>query len=251
MASRAEREREAYDERHVFEHSHAWHVRFRHVFECPNTVAHERLFAERLREGGAGKRMLELGSGDGSQARELVATGAAYVYGIDVSQKFVALANEKAIPGRLEFAQKDAMEPLEGRFDVIFGRAILHHLDYLEVLERLHRDNLAKGGFMIFIEPLGSHPLIRLFHLVARSAHTPDERPFFRDDLRRLRERFARFEVIPFNFLSFPSALASTFLFRRADNPLLRLCDRADRWLARRAPFLAPSFRQAIFVIGG
>jgi len=62
--------------------------------------------------------------------------------------------------------------------------------------------------------------------------------------------RFEHFEVIPFNFLSFPCALVSTFLFRRADNPLLRLCDRADRWLARRLPFLAPSFRQAIFVIG-
>jgi len=250
VASRAEREREAYDERHVFERSHAWHVRFRHVFECPNTVAHEQLFAERLRAGGAGKRVLEIGCGDGSQARELLASGAAYVYGIDVSQKFIAQANEKAIPGRLEFGLKDAMEPVAGRFEVIFGRAILHHLDYEEVLARLHRDNLAPGGFMIFIEPLGAHPLIRLFHLLARSAHTPDERPFFRADLRRLRERFERFQVIPFNFLSFPCALASTFLFRRAGNPLLRLCDRADRWLARRLPFLAPSFRQAIFVIG-
>jgi len=251
VASRAERERQAYDEHQVFERSHAWHVRFRHVFESPNTLAHERLFAERVRGGSAGKRVLEIGCGDGAQARELAAEGAAYVYGIDVSQKFIAQARERAIPGRLEFGLKDAAEPLEGRFELIFGRAILHHLDYEAVLTRLHRDNLAPGGFMIFIEPLGAHPLIRLFHLVARSAHTPDERPFYRRDLRRLRERFPRFEVVPFNFLSFPFGLVSTFLFRQADNSLLRLCDRVDRWLARRLPLLAPSFRQAIFVIGG
>lgn len=249
MASRAEREREAYDEHGVFERSHAWHARFPHVFECPNTREHERLFAERTRRGIAGKRVLEIGCGDGAHAEELASLGAAYVYGIDVSETFVARARERQVPGRLEFARRDAMEPLPGRFDLIFGRAILHHLDWEEVLARLHRQNLAPGGFMIFMEPLGGHPLIRLFHLLGRSAHTPDERPFSRRDLRRLRARFDRLEVFPFNLLSFPCALLSSRLFRRADNRLLRLCDWVDRWLARRAPVLAPGFRQAIFVI--
>jgi SAM-dependent methyltransferase len=249
VASRAEREREAYDEHGVFERSHAWHARFPHVFECPNTREHERLFAERLRQGIAGRRVLEIGCGDGAYAEELASLGAGYVYGIDVSETFLARARARQIPGRLEFAQRDAMEPLAGRFDLIFGRAILHHLDWEEALARLHRENLAPGGFMIFMEPLGGHPLIRLFHLLARSAHTPDERSFSRRDLAWLRARFGRLEVLPFNFLSLPGALVSSALFRGADNRLLRLCDRMDRWLARRAPFLAPSFRQAIFVI--
>lgn len=250
MASRAEREREAYDEHGVFERSHGWHARFPHVFECPNTLEHERLFAERMRGGIAGKRALEIGCGDGTHAEELASLGAAYVYGIDISETFIARARERQVPGRLEFARRDAMEPVPGRFDVIFGRSILHHLDWEKSLARLHRENLAPGGFMIFMEPLGGHPLIRLFHLLVRSAHTPDERPFYRHDLRWLRGQYERFEVIPFNFLSFPGGLVSSILFRRADNPLLRLCDRADRWLARCAPVLAPSFRQAIFVIG-
>lgn len=249
MATRAEREKAAYDEHGVFERSHGWHVRFRHVFECPNTVEHETAFTERVRANIAGKRILEIGCGDGAHAQELLAFGAGYVCGIDISEKFIARAKEREIPGQLEFANRDAMDPIEGSFDIIFGRAILHHLDYRPVLKRLHEHNLRPDGFMIFMEPLGSHPLIRIFHAVASSAHTPDERPFYRQDLRWLRESFGRLEILPINYLSFPFGLLSSLVFERADNLMMRLCDRADRWLARHAPPLVPSFRQAILII--
>ena len=102
---------------------------------------------------------------------------------------------------------------------------------------------------MVFMEPLGSNLLIRLFHAVARSAHTPDERPFFRGDLRWLRSSFPRLEVLPVNYLSFPLGLLSSLVFRSGDNAMTRLGDRADRWIAGNVPPLVPQFRQAIFVI--
>lgn len=248
--SRAERERAAYDEQGVFEASHGWHVRFRHVFECPNTRRNERLFEERLRAGVAGARVLDIGCGDGDSSERLLDLGAAYVRGIDIAQTFIARAKARERTGRLEFACRDVGQPLDGRFDVIFGRSILHHLDWREVLERLHAANLNPAGRMLFMEPLGENLLIRLFHGLARRAHTRDERPFDRADLRWLRRRFPRLEVLPINYLSFPAGLVSSFLFRRADNPMLRLCDRVDDWLARRVALLVPRFRQAILVIG-
>lgn len=250
MLSRSEREKAAYDEQGVFERSHGWHVRFKHVFDCPNTVEHERAFSERVKADIAGKRVLEIGCGDGSHAEQLLSFGAAYVYGIDISEKFIARAKERGIPGRLEFAERDAIDPVGGTFDIIFGRAILHHLDYRPVLKRLHDRNLSPDGFMIFMEPLGAHPLIRLFHAVARSAHTRDERPFYREDLCWLRDSFARLEILPVNFLSLPFGLLSSLVFERADNLMMRVCDKADRWLAAHVPPLVPSFRQAILVIG-
>ncbi|NJL52516.1 MAG: hypothetical protein HC930_10405 [Hydrococcus sp. SU_1_0] len=63
---------------------------------------------------------------------------------------------------------------------MIFGRAILHHLDYQEVLGRLYRDNLNPGGVMIFMEPLGSNLLLRLYWQLAKEAHTPDENLYAR-----------------------------------------------------------------------
>lgn len=250
MSSRAEREKAAYDEHGVFERSHGWHVRFRHVFECPNTLRNEKRLEERLRLSVAGGRVLDIGCGDGASSEALLALGAAYVLGIDVAETFIAKARAREVPGRLEFVNGDIGSPVEGGFDVVFGRAILHHLDYRGVLERLHESNLRPGGSMIFMEPLGSNLLIRLFHAMARSAHTPDERSFDRSDLGWFRQRFPRLEILPINYLSFPAAIVSSLVFRRADNLVMRLCDRADDWLARHVRRLVPQFRQAIFVIG-
>jgi len=247
--NRAEREKHAYDEEDVFETSHAWHVRFRHVFECPNTRAHEELFAETVRRAAAGGRVLELGCADGRGAAQILELGARSVRGVDISAKLVAQARERELPGRLEFLERDAAEPIDGTYDLVLGRAILHHLDYRGALTRLYETNLAPGGTMAFMEPLGGNPLIRLFHWIAPGAHTADERSFLADDLRWLATRFEHVEIVPFNYLSLPCGLASSLVFSRADNLLMRLADRFDRWLARRAPWLAPQFRQAILII--
>jgi len=247
--SRAEREKRAYDEERVFESSHGWHVRFRHVFECPNTLAHERLFQETVRRAAAGGRVLELGCGDGASAQEILKLGAARVRGVDISETLIARAREREVPGRLDFLRRDATEPIDGTYELIVGRAVLHHLDYREVVKRLHAANLAPGGTMLFIEPLGGNPLIRIFHWMAPGAHTADERSFERDDLRWFETTFDRAEIVPFNYLSLPAGLLSSLLFRSADNMLTRLADRFDRWLAVRVLWLAPQFRQAVLII--
>jgi SAM-dependent methyltransferase len=247
--SRAERERRAYDEERVFETSHAWHVRFRHVFECPNTREHERLFREIARRAAVGGRVLELGCGDGASAEELLGLGAAQVHGIDISETLIARARERQVPGRLEFQQRDAAEPVEGAYELIVGRAVLHHIDYRGALKRLHAENLASGGTMLFMEPLAGHPLIRIFQRVAKGAHTADERSFERDDLRWIERTFERVEILPFNWLSLPAGLLSSLVSRSADNALTRVADRIDRWLATRARWLHPQFRQALLVI--
>ena len=65
-----------------------------------------------------------------------------------------------------------------------------------------------------------------------------------------MRRRFPKLELIPVNYLSLPAGILSSLLLRSADNLMLRLCDRADEWLAHHVPLLVPQFRQAIFVIG-
>lgn len=244
---RAERERRAYDEDGIWDEAHRWHMRFKHVFHTPNTVRVEGLFDEKVRTSGIGKRCLEIGCSSGVTASKLIEDGAAYVFGVDISEKFLMEAKRKEIKGRMEFAVADIQKPLEGRFDVIFGRGILHHVDYRKTLVRLHRDNLNPGGSMYFVEPLGSNLLMRLYYIIAPRAHTPDERPFFRNDLRWLRENFPGFRLIPMNYASLPLGIVSSFLFRRPDNPLTRLGDRIDTWIAGRIPFLVPNFRAAVF----
>ena len=175
--------------------------------------------------------------------------GAGYVCGIDISEKAIEEANKTAIKGRLEFSNKDIAEHIDGSYDIIFGRAALHHLDYRTVLTRLYESNLKPGGFMIFMEPLGSNLLIKLYHAVTKSAHTPDEKPFYREDLKWLSRTFPNLQIIPVNYFSLIFGLISSFLFSQADNVLMRLCNKIDCWIAKDVKYLVPNFRQGIFVI--
>jgi SAM-dependent methyltransferase len=247
--NQAQRERQAYDEGALWDRSHQAHMRFRHVFECPNTQRADRLFNQRLHEAVPGRRVLEVGCAEGARCRSVLALGAAHVLGVDVSERFLALAREHAEPGRLEFANHDIGQPLPGRFDVIFGSAILHHLDYRPVLARLYEDNLAPGGLMLFREPLGANLLIRLWWRLGTAAHSPDERPFHPADLGWLRTRFPGFRVHGVNYLSLPAGIVSSLVCASPDNAILRGCDRLDHWLDTHWRWLVPRFRYSVMVI--
>ncbi len=99
---------------------------------------------------------------------------------------------------------------------------------------------------MVFVEPLGSNLLIRLFKLIVKSAHTSDEKPFFRQDLRWLRENF---EMLPINYFSLVFGILSSIIFSSPYNYLMRLSDKIDFWLGRNVRLLAPNFRAAILII--
>lgn len=249
MNTRADRERKAYDEDNVYDVSHKWHSRFRHVFECPNTLRHEHFFEEILRTHAKGNRVLDIGCGKGDTSRIIYAFGPRFVRGIDVSKSFIAEAKKQEEIGHLEFSLQDVASPMEGIYDFIVGRAILHHLDYRLVLRNLYEKNLSPGGTMVFMEPLGSSVLIRAYQAISKSAHTPDERSFKREDIRWLRKNFRDAMIVPFNWLSLPVGIVSTLVFSNADNFATRLADSVDTFAARHAPFMMLSFRQAILII--
>lgn len=249
MSTRSEREQAITDTTDIYGQWHAIRRRYNHVFDSPNTLFYREYYDNLLRAEVPGKRALEIGCGEGSYAERIASFGAAYVYAVDISQKRIAQARAREVPGKLEFAVKDLSEPMAETYDVIVGNAVLHHLDYQDVVSRLYRDNLNAGGLMLFYEPLGGNLLIRLYHLMTKSAHTEDERPFESRDLRWLEQNFASVEIIPVNYLSLPLGAVSSFVYKSPNNPLLRAADRADRSLARRAPALRAHFRNVIFVL--
>jgi 2-polyprenyl-3-methyl-5-hydroxy-6-metoxy-1,4-benzoquinol methylase len=248
-AARAERERLHFDEGDVWLRSHHVHQRFRHVFECANTVRGERLLETLLGALVPARRVLEIGCGDGLLSRKVADLGAAYVLGTDVSEAFLERARTHAEPGRLEFAAVDAHQPIAGNFDVIVGRSVLHHLQLRSALGSLYDETLRPGGSMVFVEPLGAGLLMRLWGLIPHGAHTADERPLSPRDLAWVRRRFPNLMLYGINYLSFPAGILSTFLWTSADNGLLRVCDRIDHWLDRHVSALRPRFRQGILVI--
>lgn len=169
-----------------------------------------------------GKRVLDIGCGDGQNSVILAKLGA-HVTGIDISPKSIELAQKKAeingVTGSARFicAPLEEAEVQPHSFDVIWGNAILHHLieDLEVVLARL--SVWAKpGAIMLFSEPVNfSNTLRRLrFKIPVKTDATPDERPLepaelniirrFLPDLRirfySLLGRLSRFILVHHNY---------------------------------------------------
>jgi 2-polyprenyl-3-methyl-5-hydroxy-6-metoxy-1,4-benzoquinol methylase len=244
-----ESERAAYDEGAVFEQSHAWNQRVPHVFQAPDTDRGEQLFAQQIAKAvGTGGRVLDAGCGSGDTARQAVALGADKVLAVDLSQRLLDEAIERGdAGGKIEFRVQDLHKPVEGRFHLIVGRSILHHIDWRPFLQRAFTENLEPGGRMVFMEPM-RHPMTVAFHRIVRSAHTPGEYPLGRRDVRWLEATFPRCEVHPINFVTFPAGVLSSYLFRDPANFLTRAADAIDRRLERFSS-LRWYARQAILVI--
>jgi SAM-dependent methyltransferase len=242
-------ERLAYEEGEVLDRSFAWVERVHHVLEVPDTVRGEQLFEQLIREAVAnGGRVLEAGCASGITARQVVALGAEEVLAVDLSHRFLDQAVEGGDGnGKIEFRIQDLHEPVDGRFRLVVGRSILHHIDWRAFLKRTYSQNLEPGGRMVFMEPM-RHPMTVAFHRIVRSAHTPGEYPLGRRDVRWLEANFAECAVHPINFFSFPAGVLSSYLFKDPDNFVTRAAEVIDKFLER-FRMLHPYARQGIFVI--
>lgn len=245
--ARSLREARAYDEGCVTETCDRWVKRVPHVVRCANTARGERAFEQLLGERAVGARAMDVGCATGLLTGELHALGARSVYGFDISPQQIELARSQFgdLAG-VSFGVHDAEAPIEGRFDLIAGRSVLHHLDFRRALATLFERNLAPGGRMVFMEPM-SNPLTLAFHRFVRSAHTADEWPLIPADAAWLRGRFGA-GILPVNLVSFPAGVVSSFVFSSHNNPLMAFADRVDRSLERRRRLSARG-RQGIIVI--
>ena len=111
-----------------------------------------------------GREVLELGSGMGEMTTLLARSGAR-VTALDISPGSIAVARRRAelhgVDGAIEFvvgAGEELPLPAE-RFDVVVGKAVLHHLEVGRAAPELHRV-LRTGGRAAFSEPLGTNPVI-------------------------------------------------------------------------------------------
>ena len=64
-------------------------------------------------------------------------------------------------------------------FDIVYGTGILHHLQFNKCLDEIHRI-LKPNGSIVFVEPLGTNPLITYedLHLVLDQKTTSREKRF-------------------------------------------------------------------------
>src|SRR5687767_4658027 len=144
-----------------------------------------------------GKTVLELGCGDGLNTVMLAKRGA-NVIAFDLSAELLELARKRVEANGcrgVEFLLASAHSlPLKDEsVDVVFGMAILHHLD-LEIATENVRRVLKKGGRGIFKEPLRNSKLlarVRQF-FPTRADVSPYERPLTDQEIRRFGTPYIR-----------------------------------------------------------
>lgn len=106
----------------------------------------------------AGKRLLDLGCGAGSNCIEFAQMGASSVLGIDGSQNMIDVANSAQLPTQVWFRRMDMerLVELEGGFDVVTSSLAVHYIaDFAKLAQDVYR-LLNDGGVFLFSQ---EHPI--------------------------------------------------------------------------------------------
>lgn len=130
-----------------------------------------------------GKRVLDLGCGDGTYTLEFPAMGAVEVLGIDPAAVAVEAANRKALNAKLNAVVRfesgniyELKEQIGDRqFDCVVLRGVLHHLpDPKKAIDCIS----SLGNAVIILEPNGYNPVLKLLERFSRYHIEHEERSF-------------------------------------------------------------------------
>jgi SAM-dependent methyltransferase len=201
-----------------------------------------------------GKRVLICSCGSGEEPVRAVNAGASAVHAFDISSTAVAKAREVAryngVVIHAHVMDFHALAYPSGFFDVVYGSAILHHVDCARTGEEIRRC-LKPGGVAYFCENSDRNPLLRwarrtLFgapgEVQRRRAWlfkrygTDDEYPLTDDELRVLQRAFGGGLRVRIPRFVFFEMLA---LHGWRNDLFLRAMQAADRLAVRLRPGIA------------
>lgn len=201
-----------------------------------------------------GKRVLDLGCGDGFASMDALRAGA-YVTAIDISpasiEYLITIAKKENLDHRLDARVMDAhqLDFENESFDIIFGNGILHHLPCLERAIGEIKRVLKESGYAVFLEPLGMNPFVNLFRKMTPNCRTPDEKPFTKQELSVIRMHFHNVQFSYFEcttlftkvlLLLRLSSLAQMFqkFFVRLDEKILQVKDAKKMTVAQKLSWM-------------
>lgn len=125
-----------------------------------------------------GKRVIDIGCGDGAYSLELLERGgAASIVGIDPAQAAVETARRRTRgkPATFDVARADKLAYDSNSFDVAHLRGVLHHMDNPQ--EGL-KEAFRVARQVIVIEPNGYNPVLKLIEKVSPYHREHRERSF-------------------------------------------------------------------------
>ncbi|MEZ4590995.1 MAG: class I SAM-dependent methyltransferase [Chloroflexota bacterium] len=153
-----------------------------------------------------GELVLDMGCGEGKHTIDLARRNLV-VISVDLSHTQLLLARqmmaEQLPDAQIFFVQANAEElPFaQNSFRILFGKAIIHHLDEQLAVAEVKR-LLKPNGRATFSEPLAHHPLIWLGRRLTPKLRTEDEHPLKIQEMARFGQAFGTEEVDAFFLLA-------------------------------------------------
>jgi len=151
------------------------------------------------------KVVLDYGCGSGSITQKIAALKPSKLFGIDISEVSInkAMENAKILNLQINYSVDNCEETKfkNETFDLIFGSGILHHLNLNKSVSEINRI-LKSDGEMVFLEPLGTNPLINLYRKLTPNSRSADEHPFLKKDFNFINSLFDSVTVRYYGFFT-------------------------------------------------
>ncbi|MES2998399.1 MAG: class I SAM-dependent methyltransferase [Pseudomonadota bacterium] len=131
-----------------------------------------------------GKKVIDIGCGDGVYTKEFIAMQPESVVGVDPNHSAIELAKKDTIEiGNIHFQVMDIYNlPLEQKYDVAIIRGVLHHLyDVEKAIERVCK--IAKR--IIVLEPNGYNLILKIIEKTSSYHVQHEEKSYFSHKLNK------------------------------------------------------------------
>jgi len=178
--------------------------RFENIFYKAIYNANEDFF-NYLKINSVNSNILDYGCGIGQSLQEVIKFNPKKIVGIDISEVSIQKAKDSIqksnsnIELLVDNCEKTKFN--DNSFDIIYGSGILHHLDISLCLKEMYR-LLKPGGRFLFIEPLGTNPLINFYRKLTPKSRSKDEHPLINDDFELIKKNFYKLRIKYYGFFT-------------------------------------------------
>ncbi len=162
-------------------------------------------FFDFLKKNSNDLELLDYGCGVGPITKKVVSYNPKMITGIDISEVSILKAKSELENSknkvRLYVDNCEKTKFNKNSFDIIFGLGILHHLEFSKCLDEIDRI-LKPGGSLLFIEPVGTNPLINFYRKLTPRARSRDEHPLIKKDFLLIKKKFKNVKIKYYGFLT-------------------------------------------------